>query len=85
MPQLVATVTGRTMDELRRRRDAAAAFADAVEVRLDTVERPDVAGALEGRLRPVIVTCRPRWEGGQFEGSEQERQELLTAAAHAEA
>jgi 3-dehydroquinate dehydratase / shikimate dehydrogenase len=83
MPQLVATVTGRTMDELRRQRDAAAAFADLVEVRLDSVDRPDVAAALEGRLRPVIVTCRPRWEGGQFEGSEQERQQVLMTAAHA--
>jgi 3-dehydroquinate dehydratase/shikimate dehydrogenase len=83
MPQLVATVTGRTMDELRRKRDAAATLADLVEVRLDTVARPDVAGALEGRLRPVIVTCRPRWEGGQFDGGEPERQQLLMAAAHA--
>ena len=85
MPQLVVTVTGRTMDELRRRRDAAGAFADVVEVRLDGVERPDVAGALEGRLRPVIVTCRPRWEGGLYEGSELERQQLLMTAAHADA
>lgn len=85
MPQLVVTVTGRTMDELRRRRDAAAGFADVVELRLDSVDRPDVAGALEGRLRPVIVTCRPRWEGGEFEGSELERQQLLMTAAHADA
>jgi 3-dehydroquinate dehydratase/shikimate dehydrogenase len=83
MSQLVMTVTGRTMDELRRARDAAATQADLVELRLDGVDRPDVAGALEGRLRPVIVTCRPRWEGGQFDGAEHERERLLQAAAHA--
>jgi 3-dehydroquinate dehydratase / shikimate dehydrogenase len=85
MAQLVVTVTGRTMAELRRARDAAAAHADVIELRLDGVDRPDIAGALDGRLRPVIVTCRPRWEGGQFDGSEQERQQLLVAAAHADA
>jgi 3-dehydroquinate dehydratase/shikimate dehydrogenase len=78
-PQLCVTVTGRTMAELRRGRDAAAG-ADLVELRLDTVDRPDAAAALEGRLRPVIVTCRPRWEGGFFDGSEQERRRILLDA-----
>jgi len=80
MAQLCVTVTGRTMEELRRARDAAAG-ADLVEVRLDGVDRPDAAGALEGRLRPVIVTCRPAWEGGRFEGSEDDRLRILCEAA----
>ena len=79
IPQICVTVTGRTMDEIRRKRDAAAG-ADLVEVRLDGVDRPDAAGAIEGRLRPVIVTCRPHWEGGQFDGSEEERRRILTEA-----
>ena len=78
-PQLCVTVTTPTMDELRRRRDAAAG-ADLVELRLDGVDRPDAAAALEGRLRPAIVTCRPRWEGGEFDGSEQERRQILLDA-----
>ncbi|MDQ3486164.1 MAG: type I 3-dehydroquinate dehydratase [Acidobacteriota bacterium] len=78
MAQICVTVTGRTMEELRRARDAAAA--DVVEVRLDGVDRPDVAAALEGRRCPVIVTCRPSWEGGKFDGSEEERERLLLAA-----
>ena len=82
MAQLCVTVTGRTMEELRRARDAAAG-ADLVEVRLDGVDRPDAAGAIEGRLRPVIVTCRPRWEGGRFEGAEEERRRILTDAVAA--
>ena len=75
-PQLCVTVTGRTMEDLRRARDAAAG-ADLVEVRLDGVDRPDAAGALEGRLRPVIVTCRPLWEGGAFDGTEEDRRQIL--------
>lgn len=81
-PLLCATVTGRTMEELRRARDAAA-FADMVEVRLDTVDRPDAIAAIEGRRRPVLVTCRASWEGGHFRGSEEERERLLSDAQNA--
>jgi 3-dehydroquinate dehydratase/shikimate dehydrogenase len=81
-PLLCVTVTGRTMGELRRARDAASS-ADLVELRLDSVDRPDVAGALEGRQRPVIVTCRAAWEGGSFAGSEEERRQILAGAASA--
>ncbi|HXH08138.1 MAG TPA: type I 3-dehydroquinate dehydratase, partial [Vicinamibacterales bacterium] len=75
-PLLCATVTGTTLRELRAARDAAVQ-ADLVELRLDGVRDVDVAGALEGRRRPVIVTCRPVWEGGRFDGSEEERRRLL--------
>jgi len=72
-------VTAATMAELRRRRDEASG-ADLVELRLDGVADPDVAGALSGRSRPVIVTCRPQWEGGRFSGSEEERRRILGQA-----
>jgi len=81
-PLLCVSVVGRTMEELRRARDAAA-HADLVEVRLDRTDRPDAAGALEGRHRPVIVTCRAKWEGGGFEGSEEERHRILSEAVAA--
>lgn len=68
------------MADLRRLRDEAAAQADLVELRLDAVARPDAAGALEGRTRPVIVTCRAAWEGGHFGGSEEERERVLRDA-----
>ena len=67
------------MAELRARRDAAAG-ADLVELRLDQAGRPDVAAALAGRRTPVVVTCRPAWEGGGFHGSEEERRGLLERA-----
>jgi 3-dehydroquinate dehydratase/shikimate dehydrogenase len=71
-----------TMAELRAGRDAAR-HADVVELRLDVVDRPDVAGALQDRQRPVIVTCRAAWEGGHFKGSEEERQRILCQAVDA--
>lgn len=77
--RLCVTVSARTMDELRAARDAVRR-ADLVELRLDGVARPDVGGALAGRRVPVIVTCRPTWEGGRFDGSEEERRRMLEAA-----
>ena len=71
MAQLVETVTGRTMAELIAARDAATR-ADMVELRLDGVEDVNVRGALSGRRLPVIVTCRAAWEGGHFDGSEEQ-------------
>jgi len=80
MPSLLCvTVTAPTTAELRKRRDAVS-DADLIELRLDSVADPDVAGALRDRRRPTIVTCRPVWEGGHFRGSEEERRRLLTDA-----
>jgi 3-dehydroquinate dehydratase/shikimate dehydrogenase len=75
---LCETVTGRSMADLRAARDAA--VADMVEVRLDGVADLDVAGALHGRRKPVVVTCRPEWEGGRFSGAEEERHRILADA-----
>jgi 3-dehydroquinate dehydratase/shikimate dehydrogenase len=76
---LVETVTGRTMAELRAARDAVTR-ADMVELRLDGVQDIDVAGVLASRKLPVIVTCRPTWEGGRFDGSEERRHVMLGEA-----
>ena len=78
-PLLCVTVTAPTTAELRQRRDEVA-DADLVELRLDSVSDPNVAGALADRRRPAIVTCRPEWEGGCFKGSEEERRRLLAEA-----
>jgi len=78
-PQLCVTVAAATMAELRQQRDAVT-DADLVELRLDLVSDPSVAGALEGRRRPVILTCRAAWEGGGFKGSEEERKGILAEA-----
>jgi 3-dehydroquinate dehydratase/shikimate dehydrogenase len=78
-PRLCVTVTAPTTAELRLRRDSVRG-ADLVELRLDGVADVDVAGALADRRLPVIVTCRPEWEGGRFRGSEDERRQILADA-----
>ena len=77
--QLCETVTGGSMSELLTARDGAIA-ADLVELRLDGVGDLDVAQALHGRRRSAIVTCRPVWEGGRFEGGEDARRRILSDA-----
>jgi 3-dehydroquinate dehydratase/shikimate dehydrogenase len=59
--------------------------ADLVELRLDLVDRPDVAAALAGRRCRAVVTCRAPWEGGRFQGSEEERRRVLAAAIDSDA
>ena len=79
MALIVETVTATRMADLRRARDNVR-DADLVELRLDGVTDVDVAGALAGRTRPVVVTCRPRWEGGRFDSDEVTRLRLLGEA-----
>jgi 3-dehydroquinate dehydratase / shikimate dehydrogenase len=69
------------MDDLVAARDRAATEADLVELRLDGVRDIDVQRALAGRLAPVVVTCRPRREGGAFDGPEDQRLAFLETAA----
>ncbi|MGB2716614.1 MAG: shikimate dehydrogenase [Vicinamibacterales bacterium] len=81
-PLLCVTVAAGTVEELRRKRDAAD-NADLVELRLDHLDVPDGPAALDGRRRPVIVTCRPTWEGGRFDGPEEDRRRVLEGAVAA--
>ena len=76
---LCQTVTGQNMAELVAARDTVDAV-DMVELRVDGVADLDVAAALADRRHPVIVTCRPTWEGGRFDGSEEERHTILLEA-----
>jgi 3-dehydroquinate dehydratase/shikimate dehydrogenase len=81
---LCETVTG-SMATLLAARDAAmsvdaATAPDMLELRLDGVVDLDVAAALAGRRCPAVVTCRAAWEGGRFDGSEEERRRILLQA-----
>jgi 3-dehydroquinate dehydratase/shikimate dehydrogenase len=82
MALLCETVTGASMRDLLAARDGATA-GDMVELRLDGVRDVDVAGALQGRRTPAVVTCRAAWEGGKFDGSEEERRAILRQALEA--
>lgn len=78
--RIVETVTGATTGELRLKRGVAEARADIVELRIDGVSDLDLPALLADRIAPVIVTCRPVWEGGQYDGVEPDRLRLLRRA-----
>lgn len=89
-PRLALTVSGGTPADQRAGLAAAEAEAgplDLIELRLDTLERPDTAGLAEilenvpaARLSRLIATVRRRSEGGRFAGSEADRIRLLGEA-----
>lgn len=82
-PLLCASLEAATTAELCASRDCVDPAVDLIELRLDSVKDPNVGQVLEGRKRPVIVTCRPTWEGGRFNGSEEERHRILAEAIEA--
>jgi len=59
----------------------AAGAADLAELRLDAMREFDLARLLAHPPCPVIVTCRPRREGGLYDGPEGARLETLRQAA----
>lgn len=71
-------------DAAQARRDIAAAAeagADMVELRLDTIDDPQLVKEIVSQsLLPCIVTCRPTWEGGRSTLSNQQRVDLLLSA-----
>lgn len=57
-----------------------AAAADLIEIRLDTLDRPEIAAFTAALSGPLLFTNRPAWEGGSFAGPEEERLALLHEA-----
>ena len=54
--------------------------ADLCELRADYLKDPDLAGILKAKPLPVLVTVRPKWEGGRYEGDESLRLGMLEDA-----
>ncbi len=54
--------------------------ADVIEIRLDLLDEPLVQPFVEGIKTPLLFTNRPQWEGGKWQGSEEERLALLVEA-----
>lgn len=55
-------------------------IADLVEFRLDLMGKCDLRKIAAVKKKPVIVTCRPKSQGGSYEGSEKERLGILMDA-----
>ena len=84
--RLICPLTATDTEAMRSAMYAAAdAGADAVECRLDYLSAPPSEAQLVALLSDapakVIATCRPKRQGGRFEGDEAERLAILSRAA----
>lgn len=77
---LCLSLAGKNADTLIHAAEAVIHHADLVEIRLDSMEKPDIAPFLARYAVPVLATNRPHWEGGSYTGSEEERLRQLEEA-----
>ncbi|XP_010914407.1 bifunctional 3-dehydroquinate dehydratase/shikimate dehydrogenase, chloroplastic isoform X2 [Elaeis guineensis] len=82
---LCVPLVAKTVEQMAADMAAAkAAGADLVEIRVDHLStfrpREDLEFLLKGRPLPAIVTYRPKWEGGEYEGDDNRRFEALRIA-----
>lgn len=73
-------IIARTTEEALQDMESASQLADLIELRLDYIENPDLEKLMEKRSKPIIVTNRPKRQGGRFEGPEAQRIALLEKA-----
>ena len=78
---IIVSVTGPRMSDALEQVAASDPWADAFEFRFDLIRKPEIAGLILSTNKPVIATCRPVWEGGEFRGPEEERLDILAAAS----
>jgi len=81
MARLCVSLTERTTEGMLGAMHSLPRYVDMVEVRVDFMSEVDLKALCAGKDRPVIVTNRPRREGGRWQGSESERLRVLREAA----
>lgn len=81
--KICVSVTGKTTKEAIAVAQQAESLADVIEIRLDSLAKPDVHAFIKALKKPLLFTNRPTREGGNYEGGEAERIGLLVEAARA--
>lgn len=71
--RIAIPITAKSMDGALRDMDKAAEVADIIELRIDYMRTPNLEKLLRHSKTPKIVTNRTRYEGGRFQGSEEDR------------
>jgi len=78
---LCVSLMPETTHQARESLHRVAGAVDLTEVRLDAMREVDLDRLLDHPPCPVIVTCRPKREGGLYEGPEDNRLRMLRQAA----
>ncbi len=79
-PLLAAAIGAPDTTAVLRALEQAARVADLAEVRLDYMDECDLPRLVRERPLPLIITCRPRREGGRYDGDEAARLRILRQA-----
>lgn len=67
------SVSGADAGEIATKVEPIRDIVDLIEIRLDTMDKPDVEECIRLLDMDLLFTNRPLWEGGRFSGSEEER------------
>ncbi len=78
--KIAIPITSESMDEALRDMDKAAKVADIIELRIDYMSDPNLERLLKHSQTLKIVTNRTKYEGGRFQGSEEQRVAYLEQA-----
>jgi len=79
--RIAVPIIGPLMDDALRDMDRAVNLeVDMIELRIDCITDPNLERLLEHSKIPKIATNRVKYEGGKFEGSEEQRVALLQNA-----
>ena len=81
MINLCLTLAEESLSTLTEKIDHYSGKVPFVEVRLDYLNRPELPPLPGGTRTDFVATCRPKREGGRYEGAEADRCELLRKAA----
>lgn len=85
-PRICLTLTGKTVAEDLAQYKSQKLFTDMVELRVDLLDRGEIAAAMDfparlakaaGRPVPVLLTCRRKCDGGAWTAGEKSRAVLL--------
>lgn len=78
--RICVSIGRETIDDVLAAADSAVSLADVLEIRLDSLFVPAVSPFVNILTKPLLFTNRPKWEGGGFEGLEEERIASLVEA-----
>ena len=78
--KICVAIAAESTEEAIKLAKTAEAHADVVEIRLDSLNKPEPAAFTRTLTLPLLFTNRAQWEGGSFSGSEEERLAILHQA-----
>lgn len=81
--RVCVAIAGDTTQAVLRKALDVEAYCDVIEIRLDTIDKPDIKTIVSEITTDLLFTNRPFWEGGGYKGDEEGRIELLLEAVEA--